>query len=85
MDAIARTFAEFVSKKLGQAIVVENRSGVFVVVFAIAVAEAPPDGYTIAIQVVGPVILRPIMDPAASTTFAQPAIEARITQPPNLN
>jgi tripartite-type tricarboxylate transporter receptor subunit TctC len=42
MDAIARTFAEFVSKKLGQPIVVENRSGGGGVVSAIAVAKASP-------------------------------------------
>ena len=71
MDAIARTFAEFVSKKLGQPIVVENRSGGGGVVSAIAVAKAPPDGYTIAIQAVGPVILRPIMDPAAGYDSAK--------------
>jgi tripartite-type tricarboxylate transporter receptor subunit TctC len=62
MDTIARTFGEFVSKKLGQPIVVENRPGGGGVVSAIAVAKAPPDGYTIAIQAVGPVVLRPIMD-----------------------
>ena len=62
MDTIARTFGEFVSKTLGQPIVVENRPGGGGVVSAIAVAKAPPDGYTIAIQAVGPVVLRPIMD-----------------------
>jgi tripartite-type tricarboxylate transporter receptor subunit TctC len=62
MDTIARTFGEFVSKKLGQPIVVENRPGGGGVVSAIAVAKAPPDGYTIAIQAVGPAVLRPIMD-----------------------
>jgi tripartite-type tricarboxylate transporter receptor subunit TctC len=64
MDTIARTFAEFVSNKLGQPIVVENKPGGGGVVSAIAVAKAPADGYTIAIQAVGPVVLRPIMDPA---------------------
>jgi len=62
MDTIARTFGEFVSKKLGQPIVVENRPGGGGVVSAVAVAKAPPDGYTIAIQAVGPAVLRPIMD-----------------------
>lgn len=64
MDTVARTIAEFVSKKLGQPVVVENRPGGGGVVSAIAVAKAAPDGYTIAIQAVGPVILRPIMDPS---------------------
>ena len=30
---------------------------------AIAVKKAPPDGYTIALQAVGPMSLRPLMDP----------------------
>jgi tripartite-type tricarboxylate transporter receptor subunit TctC len=64
MDTIARTFAEFISKKLGQPVVVENKPGGGGVVAAIAVAKAPPDGYLIAIQAVGPMILRPIMDPS---------------------
>jgi len=62
MDTIGRTFAEFVSQQLGQPIVVENRPGGGGVVAAIGIAKAAPDGYTIAIQAVGPVILRPIMD-----------------------
>jgi tripartite-type tricarboxylate transporter receptor subunit TctC len=69
MDTIARTFAEFVSKRLGQPIVVENRSGGGGVVSAVSIAKAPADGYTIAIQAVGPVILRPIMDPAVGYRF----------------
>ena len=40
MDTIARTFGEFVSKKLGQPIVVENRPGGGGVVSAVAVAKA---------------------------------------------
>jgi tripartite-type tricarboxylate transporter receptor subunit TctC len=64
IDTVARTFAEYVSKKLGQPIVVENRPGGGGVVSAIAIATAPADGYTIALQAVGPVILRPIMDPS---------------------
>ena len=69
MDTIARTFAEFVSKRLGQPIVVENRSGGGGVVSAIAIAKALADGYTIAIQAVGPVILRPIMDHSVGYHF----------------
>lgn len=71
MDTIARTVAEFISKKLGQPVVVENRPGGGGVVSAVAVAKAPPDGYTIAIQAVGPVILRPIMDPSVGYDSAK--------------
>jgi tripartite-type tricarboxylate transporter receptor subunit TctC len=71
MDTIARTVAEFVSKKLGQPIVIENRPGDGGVVAAIAIAKAPPDGYTIAIQAMGLVILRPIMDPSVGFDSAK--------------
>ena len=62
-DAIARPFAEFAANQLGQPVVVENRAGGGGVVGALAVAKAQPDGYTIGLQAVGPMILRPIMDP----------------------
>ena len=71
MDTIARTFAEFIAKKLGQPVVVENKPGGGGVVAAIAVAKAPPDGYMIAIQAVGPMILRPIMDPTVGYDSAK--------------
>lgn len=63
-DTIGRPFAEFASKQLGQPVVVENRTGGGGVVAANAVAKATPDGYTIGLQAVGPMILRPIMDPS---------------------
>lgn len=63
-DAVGRVFAEFASKRLGQPVVVESRPGGGGVVAAIGVAKAPPDGYTLALHAVGPVILRPIMDPS---------------------
>ncbi len=65
MDTIGRVIAEFASKELGQPVVVENRAGGGGVVVAVAVSKSPPDGYTIAIQAVGPMVLRPIMDSAA--------------------
>lgn len=63
-DTIGRPFAEFASKQLGQPVIVENRAGGGGVVGAIGVAKAQPDGYTIGLQAVGPMILRPIMDPS---------------------
>jgi tripartite-type tricarboxylate transporter receptor subunit TctC len=63
-DTIGRPFAEFASKQLGQPVIVENRPGGGGVVGAIGVSKAQPDGYTIGLQAVGPMILRPIMDPS---------------------
>ena len=64
IDVVGRIFAEFASKELGQPVIVENRAGGGGVVAAIGVAKAPPDGYTILLQAVGPIVLRPIMDPS---------------------
>lgn len=63
-DAITRRFAEFASKELGQAVVVENRPGGGGVVAAIGVTKSAPDGYTIMMHASGPMILRPIIDPS---------------------
>ncbi|HEY4141364.1 MAG TPA: tripartite tricarboxylate transporter substrate binding protein [Pseudolabrys sp.] len=62
-DIVARTFAEFASKELGQPVIVENRPGGGGVVAAAAVAKAAPDGYTLSIQAVGPMSLRPLFEP----------------------
>jgi tripartite-type tricarboxylate transporter receptor subunit TctC len=64
IDIVGRLFAEFASKELAQPIIVENRTGGGGIVASISVAKAAPDGYTILLQAVGPVILRPILDPA---------------------
>jgi tripartite-type tricarboxylate transporter receptor subunit TctC len=62
-DIVARTFAEFASKELGQPVIVENRPGGGGVVAAAAVSKAAPDGYTLSIQAVGPMSLRPLFEP----------------------
>ena len=47
MDRITRLIGEQMSKRLGQPVVIENRPGAGMVVGASAVANAPPDGYTL--------------------------------------
>lgn len=63
-DTVARVLAEFASKELGQRVIVENRPGAGGVVATLDVAKAKPDGYTIMLQAVGPMIQRPILDPS---------------------
>lgn len=62
-DTIGRPFAEFASKELGQSVVVESRPAGGGIVAALGVSKSQPDGYTIGLQAVGPMIVRPIMDP----------------------
>lgn len=46
-DQVAREFADHMSRKLGQPVVVDNRPGAGGVIAAQAVAKSAPDGYTI--------------------------------------
>lgn len=63
-DIVGRIFAEYASKQLGQPIIGENKPGGGGIVGAIAASKAAPDGYTILFHALGPMILRPILDPS---------------------
>ena len=46
-DVLARITAEFLQRRLGQAVVVENRPGASGAIGADYVAKSPADGYTL--------------------------------------
>ncbi len=48
-DALARTVAQSITEKIGKTVVVENREGGGSLIGTMAVAKAPPDGYTLLI------------------------------------
>ena len=52
VDALSRVVAQHLQNRLGQNVIVENRSGGGTTIGAKAVASAPPDGYTL--LVIGP-------------------------------
>jgi tripartite-type tricarboxylate transporter receptor subunit TctC len=47
VDFVARTIGQKLSERLGKPVLVENRPGGGTVVAAVALAKAPPDGYTL--------------------------------------
>ena len=51
-DTFARALADVWGKKLGQPLIVENRTGAGTLVGTEAVAKAPPDGYTLLLTTV---------------------------------
>jgi tripartite-type tricarboxylate transporter receptor subunit TctC len=64
-DTVGRFFAEQLSSVLGQAVVVENRAGGNGVIAAMAVKQAPADGYTLFLGTnthlaVNPVVIKDI-------------------------
>lgn len=61
-DLVARVVADFLGKKLGHTIVVENLSGAGGTIGARAVARANPDGYTLLFTPQSPITIAGLLD-----------------------
>ena len=57
-DALARTIAQGITEKTGKPVIVENRDGAGSLIGTMAVAKAPPDGYTI-LMAANPLVIVP--------------------------
>ncbi|MBX9845043.1 MAG: tripartite tricarboxylate transporter substrate binding protein [Xanthobacteraceae bacterium] len=62
-DSLARIVGDRLARKMGQPVVVENRTGAAGNIAMVAVAKAPPDGYTLAMVPVGNAAVNPSLFP----------------------
>ncbi len=58
-DTVARPVLQKLSERLGQPIIMENKSGANGVIGCAFVARAAPDGYTLLFSHVGPITISP--------------------------
>jgi len=62
-DSLARILAEGLRQRLGVAFVVENRAGASGNTGTAAVAKAVPDGHTLGVSIVGPLVINALLFP----------------------
>ncbi|WP_421954593.1 Bug family tripartite tricarboxylate transporter substrate binding protein [Polaromonas sp.] len=65
-DTIVRMLADGMSAELGQRVIVENKPGAGTVIGANLVARAAPDGYTLLLATVAPLIVQPAISNSLS-------------------
>jgi tripartite-type tricarboxylate transporter receptor subunit TctC len=62
-DTVARAYSEYLSRNLGQPVVIENRAGAGSSIAAEVVAKAAPDGYTVLIASPASISVNPALNP----------------------
>ena len=60
-DVVARAIGQKISESLGQQVIIENKGGAAHVTGAMAVAKAPPDGYTLMVAEAGLFTINPTL------------------------
>lgn len=61
-DVLGRVIVERLSKRLGQPIIIENKSGAGGTLGVDAVTKAPADGYTLLVTTSSPLTINPLLD-----------------------
>src|SRR6476620_10043176 len=63
-DSLARILAEGLQERLKQPFIVENRTGASGNTGTAAVAKAAPDGHTLGVSIVGPLVINALLFPS---------------------
>ena len=63
-DIVARLLADGLSTEFGQRVLVESKPGGGTVIGATFVAKAPPDGHTLLLTTLAPLVVQPVINPA---------------------
>jgi tripartite-type tricarboxylate transporter receptor subunit TctC len=70
-DIVARIYAEKMSERLGQPVVIDNRGGAAGTLGIALAAKAPSDGYTIVIGDLGSMVIAPLTNSAVGYTYKE--------------
>ena len=68
-DIVARIYAQKLSERLGQSMVVDNRGGAAGTLGVGLAVKAPDDGYTVVIGDLGSLIIAPLANPAVGYSY----------------
>ena len=68
-DIVARIYAQKLSERLGQSVVIDNRGGAAGTLGVGLAVKAPNDGYTVVIGDLGSLIIAPLANPAVGYSY----------------
>lgn len=81
-DTVARAYSEYISRGLGQPVVIENRAGAGSSIAAEVVAKSAPDGYTVLIASPASISVNPALNPKIGYKAADLAPITKVSASP---
>ena len=81
-DTVARAYSEYISRALGQPVVIENRAGAGSSIAAEVVAKSAPDGYTVLIASPASISVNPALNPKIGYKAADLAPITKVSASP---